>query len=350
VTLKVYYDVTSLLSKNLTTDGIYTKHLFRLLRGLGVDVDPVYKVPRGVRDNFIEYHLGNSPRKFRSLFASRGSILHGPSGNFLSESDKFKRILSVNDLGMFRDGFMPPNVAESMQTHLKQQIQGSVGAVLVPSYEVHNEFLVRFPKMVGKVHVVTPGSDHLQDASSVSAESLMKNPYFLFVGTIGKKTNLTGVLKAFQMFCNVKKGVDLAIVGDNGYGSEAVHKLLKGADCRDRVSLLGYRTGSQLKKLYGGALATVIPSYYEGFSFPQVEAMRMGCPVITSATGTLKEIGGEGVHLVNPKDPEQILGGMERMVADKVYRDKKVAAATELVQPLTWLNTAKAVSQIYQKL
>ena len=76
----------------------------------------------------------------------------------------------------------------------------------------------------------------------------------------------------------------------------------------------------------------------------------MGCPVITSALGTMKEIGGEGAHLVNPKDPVQIQAAMERVYADKVYKDKLIAAGQEITQSMTWLNTAKSISKIYHSI
>lgn len=348
--MKVLYDVTSLLTKKLTTDGVYTKNLFRVLRGIGVDVDPVYKVPRGVKENLIEQHLNHSAKKFIGLFASKGSILHGPSGSLLSESDKFKKVLSINDLSMYRDGFHPPHLASQLQDHMKQQIQGEVGAIIVPSYEVHNEFLVRFPKMVNKVHVIEPGSDHILESSSTYDKRLIEDPYFLFVGNVDKKSNLTGVLKAFNAFCALQKNIKLAVVGDDGYGSEAIHKMLSSSGIKDRVRMLGYMQGAQLKKLYTDAIATVIPSYYEGFSFPLVESMKMGCPVITSALGTMKEIGGEAVHLVNPKDPEQIMAAMERLYADKVYRENLIGAGREAMASTTWLSCAKAVGRIYSSL
>lgn len=348
--MKVLYDVTSLLTKSLTTDGIYTKHLFRVLRGIGVDVEPVYKVPRGVKENYIEQHLNHSSKKFFGLFSSKGTILHGPSGSLLSESDKFKKVLSINDLSMFRDGFRAPHVAEQLQTHLKQQVQGDVGAIIVPSYEVHNEFLVRFPKMVNKVHVVEPGSDHILESSSTYDKRFIENPYFLFVGTIDKRSNLVGVLKAFNAFCALQKNVQLVVVGNNGFGSEAIHKLMDTSSIRERISVLGYKEGAQVKKLYSDAIATVIPSYYEGFSFPLVESMKMGCPVITSGLGTMKEVGGEAVHLVNPKDPEQIMAAMERLYVDKVYREKLINAGREATSSVSWLGCAKGIAKIYGSL
>lgn len=348
--MKVLYDVTSLLTKNLTADGIYTKNLFRVLRGIGVDVEPVYKVPRGIKENFVEQHLSHSAKKFVSFFSPKGAILHGPSGSLLSESDKFKKVLSINDLSMYREGFHPPHLADQLQKHLKQQVQGEVGAIIVPSYEVHNEFLVRFPKMVNKVHVVEPGSDHVLESSSTYDKRLIDDPYFLFVGTVDKKSNLSGVLKAFNGFCSLQKNIKLAVVGDNGFGSEVIHKMVKSSGIKDRVRMLGYMQGAQLKKLYSDAIATVIPSYYEGFSYPLVESMKMGCPVITSALGSMKEIGGDAAHLVNPKDPEQIMAAMERIFADRLYREKLVESGREVTSSMSWLATAKATAKVYSLL
>ncbi len=345
--MKVLFDVTSLLTRGLTANGLYTKHLFRLLRGIGVDIDAVYKPVSGIKENYIESHIGASAKKLYPFFASKGTILHGPSGDLLSESGKFIKVLSINDMAMYRDGMMLPAHATQLQNHLKQQMQNDIAAIFVPSMEVHNEFLVRFPKVLNKVHVIEPGCDHIMDSSSTHDKRVVESPYFLFVGTIDKRSNLAGVIKAFNGFCAMKAGVQLVVVGDNGYGSEAIHKMIDGSSIRDRISIVGYKSGAQLKKLYADALATVIPSYYEGFSFPLVESMKMGTPVITSALGSMKDIGGEGAHLVNPKDPEQIMAGMERVFSDRIYNEKLVLASHEITQKMSWLETAKAVAKVY---
>lgn len=348
--MKVLFDVTSLLPKSLSSDGFYTKHLFRVLRGIGVDISPIYKVPKGIKENFVEYHLNSSAKKFYGMFAPKGAILHGPGGSLLSESDKFKKVVSINDLSMFREGLLPPGLTKQLQTHMKEMMQTEVKAVIVPTYEVHNEFLVRFPKLVSKVHVVSPGCDHILDSSSSSDFSLVNGPHFLFAGTIDKKSNLSGVVKAFNSFAEIKNGVQLLIVGDNGYGADAIHKLISSSPHKERISVVGQKSDSQMKAIYSRALGLIIPSMYSGYSFPLVEAMRMNCPVVTSTTGSLKEVGGEAVHLVNPKDPEQIMGGMERIFSDRVYRDKLVKAGQELTQGMNWLKTAREVASIYQKL
>ena len=267
----------------------------------------------------------------------------------LSESGKFHKIISINDLSMYRDGYMPPKVAEQLQGHLKEQIQNDLHALLVPSQEVHNELLVRFPKMLKRVHIVEPGSDHLLDESS-SASRVVDKPYFLFVGTIDKKSNLSAVVKAFQGFCAINKDVQLVITGAYGYGHDAIKKMIDTSPVCNRISLMGYKSGSQLKRLYNDAICLVAPSFYEGFSYPLVEAMKMNCPVITSGVGSMIDIGGEAVHLINPKDPEQVLAGMERFFADRVYRDKKISKGREITRTMSWLNCARRVAEIYNSI
>lgn len=348
--MTIFYDVTSLLAKNLSAEGIYTKNLFRLLKGLGADIHPIYKPQRGFKENSIEFHIHQSAKKFFGFFAAKGTILHGPSVDLPSESDKFKKVISINDMAMFRDGFMDQGLAKQLQTHMKEQLQKNPAAVLLPNYEVHNEFLVRFPKYLNKVHIIPPGCDHILDSSNVSDKRISESPYFLFMGPIEKRTNVVGVLKAFNGFCQIQKKINLVLCGENGYGSEAVHQMIHSLPCRDRIQYVGYKSGAQLKKIYADAIATVVPSLYEGFPYSVVESMKMGCPVVTSARGSMADVGREAAHLVNPNDPEQIMAGMERLLVDNAYRAKLISAGQALTEKMTWLKCAQDVAQIYSKI
>ncbi|MEM7646985.1 MAG: glycosyltransferase family 1 protein [Pseudomonadota bacterium] len=348
--MKVLFDVTSLLPRQISFEGLYTQNLFRLLRGLGVEIDPVYKVPSGIKENYIEGHIGNTPKKFYGFFSAKDSILHGPTVGLLSENPKFKKVISVNDMAMFRDGFMDNKLATQLQTHMKEQLQKNPLAVFVPTYEVHNEFLARFPKFVNKVHVVSPGCDQFYDAASSGYGSVSDKPFFFFNGVIDKRSNLSGVVKAFHGFCELQPEIKLLVAGMDGYGADAIHKMIQTSSCANRIQVLGYKGGDQLKKLYSQAIATIIPSLYEGFSYPMVEAMKMGCPVLASAGGAMSEVGREGAHLVNPKDPEQIMAGMERLFVDKTYRGKLVEKGKDITEKMSWLNCARKVVEVYSKI
>ncbi len=348
--MKVLFDVTALLTKNLNSEGVYVRSLYKTLKGIGVDIEAVFEQPRSMKENHIEFHIKHGAKKLWAMFQSKGTILHGASGSFLSENDKFTKVLSVNDMAMFRDGYFDEKTALRLQNHLKEQIQLDPQAVIVPSYDVHNDFLVRFPKMMNRVHVVQPGCDHIIENSNLNDQRIVSAPYFLFVGPIDKRSNVLGVIKAFHGFCELQKEIRLVIVGENGFGSDQILKIMKTSPHRDRISIVGHKPDSQLKKIYIDAIATVVPSFYEGFPYAMVEAMKMGCPVISSAFGVMEEVGRDTAHLLNPKDPEQIMAAMERVLVDTIYRNKLILNGQELTAPLTWLRCARQIADIYQKL
>lgn len=347
--MKILFDVTSLLPQKISWEGLYAKSLFRALKGLGVDIEPIYKAPRGFKDNFIEKHIGHSPKKFYAMFAPKGAVLHGPNVDLLSESAKLIKVISVNDLSMFREDMMDSSLANQLQNHLKQQLQLDPQAIFVPSHEVHNEFLVRYPKYVSRVHVIHPGCDHIVDSSNIGDNRISQNPYFAFVGLIDKRSNVAGLIQAFEMFCKLQENVNLVLAGDAGFGSEAILKLIDQSEHRDRIQLVGHKSISQLKKIYASALALVAPSFYEGFHYPMFEAMKMGCPVITSGLSSMEELGREAAHLVNPKDPEQIMAAMERVMVDINYQKKMVESGRNLTEKMTWLKCARSVADIYEQ-
>ncbi|MCJ8276833.1 MAG: hypothetical protein HRT44_13760, partial [Bdellovibrionales bacterium] len=82
--MKVLYDVTALLNPHITGVGMYTRNLYRGLRGLGIDVNPIY-MGKGKVQN-IEAHLNTTPKVFRSMFMPKNSVIHGTDVNMISDS------------------------------------------------------------------------------------------------------------------------------------------------------------------------------------------------------------------------------------------------------------------------
>ncbi|MCJ8278050.1 MAG: glycosyltransferase, partial [Bdellovibrionales bacterium] len=124
---------------------------------------------------------------------------------------------------------------------------------------------------------------------------------------------------------------------------------IASVSCKNRIIRAGYVPNSQLKRLYLGAVGFVFPSLYEGSSIAMLEAMKMGCPVLTSSVGATAELGRDSAHLVNPLKADQIFGGMERLAFDRSYRSKLVDSAKATTEKMTWLNCARETAAIFNR-
>ncbi len=160
--------------------------------------------------------------------------------------------------------------------------------------------------------------------------------YFLFFGSIEPKKNVGRLLEAHL---SSGTALPLVIVGARAWKSETELALLKYRPPDDRhVRQIEYLPADVLGMLIRGARAVVFPSLYEGFGLPILEAMSLGTPVLTSRGGALAEIAAEAALLVDPYDPNDIAGGLQRLsesdelCADLAGRGRARAACFSMEQ------------------
>lgn len=142
----------------------------------------------------------------------------------------------------------------------------------------------------------------------------ISKPYWLAVGTIEPRKNLTRLLHVYQVFREERSDkVPLVIVGERGWKADAFFQALEKHPYKADIVLTGYVSQDQLNALYSHAIALVYPSEYEGFGLPVLEAFACGCPVICSRVSSLPEVGGEVAWYVDPFDEANISDQMDRM-------------------------------------
>jgi glycosyltransferase involved in cell wall biosynthesis len=139
----------------------------------------------------------------------------------------------------------------------------------------------------------------------------------------------------------------LLVVGpDKGAEAEARAAVSRlGLD--GRVEFVGHVEKPALAALYRGAECFVLPSRYEGFGLPVLEAMASGTPVVTTTAGSLPEVADDAAVLVDPGDPVALAGGIERALAD---RERLVAAGLERARHFSWAETASRTLDVYREL
>ena len=116
-----------------------------------------------------------------------------------------------------------------------------------------------------------------------------------------------------------------------------------------RVHLTGYVSDRQLAACYRCSTAFVLPSLYEGFGLPVLEAMAHGVPVACSNAGALPEVAGDAAVLFDPRSVEAIGAAMSSILRDASLRERLSHAGKARAAEFTWKRTAELTLAVYQK-
>ncbi|MCK5066968.1 MAG: glycosyltransferase family 4 protein [Bacteroidales bacterium] len=168
------------------------------------------------------------------------------------------------------------------------------------------------------------------------------SPYFVFVGSIHPRKNITNLLKAFQLFKDENKGnYKLVVVGEKFFLTGPMEEQLEKMKNKKDVIFTGRLTPEQLNEVLGAAWAMTFVPYFEGFGIPIVEAMKCDIPVIASKATSLPEIAGDAAIFASPESPGSIRDGMIRMVREKGLREELIKKGRVRRKHFSWDHTAE---------
>ena len=118
---------------------------------------------------------------------------------------------------------------------------------------------------------------------------------------------------------------------------------------QDDVRLLGFRPAEELEGLYSLAKGVVLPSLYEGFGLPVLEAMTRGVPVACSDIPALQEVAGEDALHFAPTDAPGIASAIERLLGDTQLAEQLAAAGRRRAALFSWARAAEATLSCYRR-
>lgn len=209
-----------------------------------------------------------------------------------------------------------------------------------------------FSWLEAPIRTVAPGTTALPAPGGFSdLESLgITRPYALFVGTLEPRKNLGNLIKAYGLLpASSRSGCDLVIVGGSGWKQTSLADDVRRDGLAQNVIFTGFVDDRMLATLYANCLFLAMPSFYEGFGFPIVEAQSFGKPVLTSNTSSMPEVAGDSAVLVDPHDPRAIAGALGQLCVDAQLRQKLAAGARQNAQRFTWENHARGMLQIFEQ-
>lgn len=168
------------------------------------------------------------------------------------------------------------------------------------------------------------------------------------IGRLERKKNTAGLVAAFarlkqqRQFANLK----LLLVGSPGLGIADVDVIIAAEGLAADVYRPGWLPEADVPLLMAGAACFVLPSYFEGFGIPVLEAMAVGTPVVCSAVTSLPEVSGNAAILVDPHDPQAIASGMASVLTDSSQQSQLQAKGLAQSKNFSWDRSAKLLAHV----
>ncbi len=185
--------------------------------------------------------------------------------------------------------------------------------------------------------------------AAVAAKHGFPRPMILYLGSNRPHKNLAALLSGYAHAKPLLKGHRLVIAGHGSEKTKHEEAILKSADIRQDVSWIGFVPEEDLPAIFSSATVFALPSFYEGFGLPMLEAMATGTPVACSETPTLRELGGEASLYFDPRDSNSIAQALVACVFNESGRKQQIAAGLARAATYCWKRVAASTLSVYRE-
>ncbi len=254
-----------------------------------------------------------------------------------------RRVITIHDLTFKR---FPELLQKETLDNLNRNMQWEIAAadaVICVSESTRRDVLEFYEVDPSRVFAIHSG---LGAPSSYAPVDGLPSRYVLFVSTIEPRKNLGVLIDAFETLraAGAYDG-SLVIVGKIGWKSEGLVPRLR----RPGIVHLDYLDAPRLATVYRNAEAFVLPSIYEGFGFPLLEAMAHGVPAIAARSSSLPEIGGEAALYFEPSNAAELAAELRRVVSDRSLREALMARGRERAARFRWDRAAEQTLEVLKR-
>lgn len=294
------------------------------------------------------------------LLANGLDIFHSP--DFIPPFRAARRhVITVHDLNFVH---YPQFLTAESHRYYAEQISWAVNHadhIIADSEHTRQDLIGELgvsPMQVTTVHLAADPSFRTAAASTSQPEIQstldrhgLQTGFILFVGTIEPRKNLPLLLEAYATL-REQYGIEnqLVIAGRKGWLYDEVFKKIDALALHEHVRHIQSAGDDELAHLYLSAGLLALPSHYEGFGLPVLEAMHCGCPVISSDRASLPEVVGKAGILLPPSDPDAWATAMNQVLTDENTRQRMKTAGLVQASHFSWERTAAETRRIYERL
>ena len=310
----------------------------------------VEQLPASIRRLYPSWDLTGRPALPASL--REVGIIHATNHAAIPPAGAAQRlVVTVHDLAF---EYFPELFPREWRWLYKAGLRAAVrraDAIITPSRNTAEDLVSRTKVRPDRLHVV-PLAASLDEGGAEPREVLdrlrVPAPYVLFVGTLEPRKNLVRLVRAYRRVAGSRSSHALVLAGGMGWhSSELLRELaLSGPG---NVVLTGALSPSDLDAVYRGAAAFVLPSIYEGFGLPALEAMARGVPTIASSGSSIPEVTGDAAIAVDPRSVVEIADAIELVLRDAELAARLAKRGRARAERFSWDETARRTLQVYEK-
>ncbi|MBP9503323.1 MAG: glycosyltransferase family 4 protein [Candidatus Promineofilum sp.] len=289
------------------------------------------------------------------LWPHQLDVVHSP--DFIPPAAGAKRrVITVHDLTFL---LYPEFLTAESRRYYSDQIRWAVAAadhILADSEATRRDLLAMLDVAPSKVTTVHLAANPVHTAhypaetvARTAAEYGVGRGFILFVGTLEPRKNLVMLLHAYRKLRDSGAAdVPLVLAGGRGWIYEEIFRTIEGLLLTEHVIHLEAVPDEKLAHLYRAAGVLAMPSHYEGFGLPALEAMHGGCPVVASTRGSLPEVVGQAAISLEPDDEAAWVDALARVLTTPSLAEQMRAAGLAQAARFTWESTAAATLAVYR--
>ncbi len=267
-----------------------------------------------------------------------------------------RHVITIHDLTFL---LFPQYITAETKRYYSDQIRAAVTKadhVLAISEATKTDMIRLLDVAEDKITVQYCGVDSIYrplpayQIAAVRRAHNLPNEYVLYVGTIEPRKNIVGLVTAYRELLNRMPDLPpLVLVGKPGWHYEALMKSVHEIGVEDHLIWRENISRDDLPAVYNGALALVLPSHYEGFGLPPLEAMACGTVPIVSNRSSLPEVVGDVGLLVDPDQPSSIAEAIQKALSDTAWRMEMRQRGLLRAAQFTWERTARIALSVYNR-
>ncbi len=282
----------------------------------------------------------------RILKKYKADLFLSPDG-YLSLRTKVPQLAVIHDINFVHRPDDLPWLIEKYYNYFFPRFARIAKRIATVSFYSKEDIARSFKISYDKIDVVYDGINHIfkplseKEKIAVRKKYSESAEYFLFVGALHPRKNVSGLLNAFDAFkMDSKNNIKLIIVGGEMHKTSDIFETYENMRFKNDVVFTGRVSTNELHDIFGAALALTFVPFFEGFGIPVVEAMTAGVPVICSNTTSIPEVGGNAVIYADPMKIDQITVAMLKLANDKELRQELIEKGFEQKNKFSWDETA----------